>query len=306
MNIHHWLRTTRIAVLYGGTSAEREISLASGAAVLKALRELRANVVGIDAGAHLPAALKKNKIAFAYLALHGPLGEDGAVQGLLEVMGIPYTGCGILASAVAMDKIATKQLWDAHRLPTPAWAAIIDGKPAGKLPGLPLVIKPATQGSAIGVSMVHRKAELPKALRTAQAYDRRVLAEKFIAGTEITVGILGDRALPVIEIVPDGAFYDFTSKYTPGKSQHLIPPRLDKKIVKTAQELALRAFAALGCRAISRIDLIVDRAGQPWLLEANTIPGMTATSLFPDAARAAGLSFNDLILKIIEHSLAAR
>ncbi len=302
VNIRQWIKSHRIAVLYGGTSSEREISLASGKAVLKALVAAGADAVGIDAGRDLPLRIARKKIDFAYIALHGPMGEDGTVQGLLEVMGIPYAGCGVLASAISMDKEHTKIVCARAGLPTPAWRTVRAGEkvPAGKLP---VVVKPASQGSAIGVSIVRRRKELAAALSDAFRHDTRVLVEEYIPGTEITAGILGGAPMPVIEIVPKGSFYDFESKYQPGRSTHLIPPRLPKKTVADIQKLALAAFRAIGCRAMARVDMIVDRGLRPWILEINTIPGMTETSLFPDAAKAMGMDFTGLVLKIIECSL---
>lgn len=302
MNSRNWINGKRIGVLCGGKSSEREISLASGAAVLSALKKAGMNAVSIDVGPDLPFRLKKQKIDFAYIALHGPWGEDGTVQGMLEIMGIPYAGCGVLASALAMDKIATKGILAAAGLPTPRWWVVERGARVPKLPRR-VVVKPSAQGSAIGVSVVKEKSGLAPALAAAFKYDRRVLVEEYIAGTEITVGVLGPRPLPVIEIVPQNEFYDFESKYTPGCSQHLIPPRLPKATIARTQRLALEVFAALNCRAVSRIDMIVDKKQRPWILEVNTIPGMTETSLLPDAARAAGIDFPELVLQIIEYSL---
>lgn len=309
MDIIKWLKGKKIGVLYGGMSAEREISLSSGKAVLKALKDLKLNAIGIDAGKNLPEQLKKNKIDFAYIVLHGNFGEDGTVQGLLEIMGIPYTGCGVLASAIAMDKIYTKRILNSMKLPTPAWSmAVKDSNSIKKEDGFaalkfPVVVKPATQGSAIGINIVNNKKELSSAFETAFKYDSKVIVEEYIKGTEITAGVLGNTALPVVEIVPANKFYDFDSKYKVGKSQHLIPPRLSAKTIKNIQELALKTFEALGCRAVARIDMIIDKNNKPWILEANTIPGMTETSLLPDEARAAGMSFNELVLKIIECSI---
>ena len=305
MNIKQWLKYKKIGVLYGGTSAERNISLLSGRAVLGALKELKLRAVGIDVNSFLPFALKKNKIDFAYIALHGPMGEDGTVQGLLEVMGIPYSGCGVFASAVSMDKVYCKMLFDSAGIPTPEWKVITDKNSPVSYPGYPVVVKPATQGSAIGVSIVENKAGMRSALRKAFSYDPKVLIERYIKGPELTVAVLGNEALPAIEIVPANKFYDFESKYSKGKSRHLIPPRLPKKVVADVQRTALKVFKTLGHKAVSRIDFIVDKKNRPWVLEANTIPGMTKTSLLPDAARAAGMDFNGLVLKIIEFSMGS-
>jgi D-alanine-D-alanine ligase len=302
MNIQHWVSDKKIGVLYGGRSSEREISLASGNAVLAALKKSGVNAVGIDAGVDLPLQLKKQKIDFAYIALHGPWGEDGTVQGMLEIMDIPYSGCGVLSSALAMDKIYTKRLLDLARLPTPRWWVLEKSMPVPRFP-FPVVVKPSTQGSAIGISVVKEKGALARALAAAFKLDKRILVEEYIAGTEITAGILGDAALPVIEIVPQNEFYDFESKYTVGCAQHLIPPRLPAKTIAVVQRYAREVFKALDCKAVARIDMIVDKKQKPWVLEVNTIPGMTETSLLPDAARAMGIDFPELVLKIIEYSL---
>jgi D-alanine--D-alanine ligase len=303
MNIRQYLRNKRIGVLYGGRSTERGISLLSGKAVLKSLQEMGFDAVGIDAGPNTAAELKKQKVDLAYIALHGPWGEDGTMQGLLEIMGIPYSGCGVLASALAMNKTFTKRVLDAEGLPTAKWFVAEKGGKKTVPPRFPVVVKPPSQGSAIGVSIARTAKEYERALRASFTYEPTALVEAYIPGTEVTVGVLGDRALPVVEIVPDGAFYDFTSKYQPGKSRHLIPPRLERGVVKKIESLALKTFRALGCRAVARVDMIVDGKGRPWILEVNTIPGMTETSLLPDEARAAGIGFGELILKIIEYSL---
>ena len=303
MGVKKQLAGRKIGVLYGGMSAERKISLLSGKAVLDALHGAGVDAVGIDAGPDLPEKLKKNKIDFAYIALHGSFGEDGTVQGILEIMGIPYSGCGVLSSALAMNKIYTKMVFDWHGIPTPEWRAVSPDCTHAAAFALPAVVKPANQGSTIGISVVRKKSEYASALKCAFKLDREVLVEKYIKGTEITVGILGNTALPAMEIVPANEYYDYESKYKPGCSRHIIPPRLPEKAVKMAGETALKSFKALGCRAVARVDIIVDGAGKPWVLEVNTIPGMTETSLLPDMARAAGLGFGELVLKIIEYSL---
>jgi D-alanine-D-alanine ligase len=300
MNIRKRFGNKRIGVIYGGRSAERGISLLTGKAILKSLLGMGFKAAGIDAGRNLPSELKKKKIAFAYIALHGPWGEDGTVQGLLEIMGIPYTGCGVASSALTMNKVYSKMLFDSCKLPTPRWYVYDGGESRF---GYPVVVKPASQGSAYGVSIPKNRKQFSSAVRKARRYGKQVLVEKFIKGTEITVGVLGSKALPAVEIVPVNEFYDFESKYKPGMSRHIIPPRLPSGAVKKSGELAVRAFRAAGCRAVSRVDIIVDKKNNPWLLEINTIPGMTETSLLPDAARAAGMDFGGLVLKIIENSL---
>ena len=305
-----WLRQRRIGVLMGGMSAEREISLRTGRAVFQSLRRQGFKAVSIDASAALPDQLRKNKINFAYIALHGPGGEDGVVQGLLEWLRIPFTGSGVLASALAMDKIASKRMFRTAGLSTASWVEVPLPPRWGKVYaniaklGFPLVIKPVSQGSAIGVSIVKSAGEIPAALRKAFRYGSPAMAEKFLQGPEITVGILGDQVLSIIEIVPtDRAFYDFHAKYAPGGSRHILPARISAKAAHQAKNLALAACRILGVRAVSRVDLIVDKRLGPCLLEVNTSPGMTETSLLPDAARAAGISFDELVLRIMESSV---
>ncbi len=293
----------------GGWSAEREISLMTGKAVLQALKEEEYKVIGIDLDENIVEKLKKYRIDFVFLALHGPIGEDGRIQGLLEILGIPYTGSGTLASALAMNKIYAKQIFSQAGIPTPKWTVLPSLHVTRyTLHGLnfPLVVKPAAQGSAIGVSIVKKKEGLSSAIKKAKKLDKEVLIEEYIPGKEITVGILGEKTLPVIEIIPKTIFYDYQAKYAPGGSEHLIPARLEKRVAERTARIALAAHQALGCRAYSRVDLRVDGKGQPWVLEINTIPGMTKRSLLPDAARAMGISFNQLVLKIIEYSLVTQ
>ncbi|HVO31817.1 MAG TPA: D-alanine--D-alanine ligase, partial [bacterium] len=278
----------------GGTSPERDISLRTGKAVLTALVGRGYDVEAIDVGTDLPAQLRDKKIEIAFVALHGKLGEDGSVQGLLEVMRIPYTHSGVLASSVAMDKISSKRMYEHAKLPTPAWTvfhAPVEPLSAVDLPAnvpVPFVVKPATAGSTIGISVVHNadRAEYAAALNTAARYDRAIVVEQFVAGTEITVAVLGGgpsptRALPVIQIVPPGdGFFDFDAKYqyTRGKTQYLCPAPIEKRIADEASRISIAAHDVLGCEGVTRSDLIVDKAGKPWLLETNTIPGMTETS----------------------------
>ena len=308
VDIRKKLQDKKIAVLMGGWSAEREISLLTGKAVLKALREsaLGGKVIGIDLDRNIVENLKKYKIDFVFLALHGPLGEDGKMQGLLEILGIPYTGSGPLASALAMNKIYAKQIFEQWGIPTPKWTVL---SPITNYQLLitklkyPVVVKPAAQGSTIGVTKVLKKKDLHFAIKKAMEFDQEVLIEEYIPGLEVTVGVLGEETLPIIEIVPQSKFYDYKAKYAPGGSEHIIPARLEKKVTERTAQLALEAHRSLGCRAYSRVDLRVDTKGQPWVLEINTIPGMTERSLLPEAACAIGISFNELVLKIIEYSL---
>lgn len=289
-----------IAVLYGGWSAERDISLLSGQAVIKALREEGLRVVPIDVGQDIFFRLKEVKPDIAFIALHGPFGEDGKIQALLELLDIPYTGSGVLASALAMDKIFTKKIFEQAKLPTPRWQAIAQEPQTAKRKfPFPCVVKPATQGSALGVSIVEKEQDFLAAVAKAFQLSAEVLVEEYIAGRELTISILDDKALPILEIFPANQFYDFQAKYEKGKSNHS-PAKLPKKLALYLQQLGLAAHKALGCKAVSRIDLILDKEDSPFLLEVNTIPGMTSTSLLPDAAKAAGISFNHLLLKIIE------
>ncbi|OGS26297.1 MAG: hypothetical protein A2297_01560 [Elusimicrobia bacterium RIFOXYB2_FULL_48_7] len=305
------LKKKRIGVLYGGWSPEREISLKSGGAVIKALRDGGFNVIAIDVDKKIAEKLPKYKIDLAFIILHGPFGEDGTVQALLQSAGIPYTGCGVLSSALAMNKIFSKEIFNFYKIGTPEWAVL--SKTA--LPGLncamhcvetlgyPLVVKPATQGSAIGVTIAKNKTEFLKGLRLAFKYDEQILVEEYIPGKELTVGIIGNKVLPVIEIIPvKGKFYDFRAKYAKGGSVHVVPAKLDKKIAEDVKDTAKKAFDALGCKAVSRIDIRLSPEGRPYVLEVNTLPGMTETSLLPDAAKACGMSFLDMVLEIIKSS----
>jgi D-alanine-D-alanine ligase len=293
----------KVAVLLGGRSAEREVSLKSGSMVLKALAGR-----GVDAHPFDPAErgldeLAKQKFARAFIALHGRFGEDGTVQGVLEWLGVPYTGSGVLASALAMDKLRTKRIWQAEKLPTPSYALLeksTDLRAVAKRLGVPLMVKPASEGSSIGMSKVKRAAALDEAYALAANYDRVVIAEKFIEGTELTVGILGDRVLPIIRLETPREFYDYQAKYVADDTRYIIPSGLPAKKERDLQALCLKAFRTLGCVGWGRVDLMLDRRGRPYLLEVNTAPGMTDHSLVPMAARAVGISYEDLCLRILE------
>jgi len=295
----------RVAVLLGGKSAEREVSLKSGALVLAALRAR-----GMDAHAFDPAekgleALIAGRYERAFIALHGRFGEDGTLQGALEWLGLRYTGSGVLGSALAMDKLRAKRLWMAEGLPTPPFD-ILDAKcdfraTANRL-GLPLMVKPVNEGSSIGMSKVRAAGDLEEAYALAVNYDRAVIAEKFVEGIELTAGILGDEALPLIKLETPRDFYDYQAKYVTDDTRYLIPCGLPAAKEREIQQLCLRAFRALACSGWGRVDLMLDRAGNPWLLEVNTAPGMTDHSLVPMAARAAGLSYEDLCMRILESS----
>lgn len=296
------LKKKKIAVLMGGLSAEREVSLESGAAVHKALLELGYDAVAIDMGRDLAQVLTKESAEVAFICLHGRFGEDGAVQGLLEVMGIPYTGAGVLASALAMNKIFAKKLFQASGLTVAPYVVVEQGgKPdlADLGFSLPVVVKPSQEGSSVGVTIVRRPEEFGPALETAFAYDTEILVEQFIKGREIQVGILEERAMGAIEIVPKKEFYDYEAKYTPGMAEHILPaplpPDLYRKVLKAGED----AHRALGCCGYSRVDFLVTERDECFLLEVNTLPGMTALSLLPEIARGAGIGFTELVERII-------
>jgi D-alanine-D-alanine ligase len=297
------MRHGKVAVLLGGKSAERAVSLKSGSMVLHALRSR-----GVDAHPFDPAgrgldALLGERFDRAFIALHGRFGEDGTVQGILEWLGVPYTGSGVLASALAMDKWRAKLLWQASGLPTPPCERLEAGSDfrgvAARL-GLPLMVKPVNEGSSIGMSKVRAAGDLEEAYALAVNYDRAVIAEKFIDGPELTAGILGDAPLPLVRLETPRDFYDYEAKYLAEDTRYLVPCGLPAEKERALQALALAAFRALGCRGWGRVDLMLDRAGEPYLLEVNTAPGMTDHSLVPMAARHAGLSYEDLCLKILE------
>jgi D-alanine-D-alanine ligase len=297
---HLELKHKNIAVLMGGLSAEREVSLRTGQAISRALQSRGYRVTDIDAGRELPAQLAAARAEVAFIALHGRFGEDGTVQGLLEMLGIPYTGSGVLASALAMDKIATKKMLLYHGLPTPAFAVFRrGGEREGELPPFPLVVKPAREGSTIGISVAHDQQQLARGLDEAFRHDDLVLVEQFISGGEITVGVLDGQALPVIQVVPKKGFYDYQAKYTPGQTEYLLPAPLADGLYRAVQESAERVFRAVGCAGAARVDFMID-GGDYTCLEVNTIPGMTETSLLPKAAAQAGLSFEDLVQRMLE------
>lgn len=289
----------------GGFSSEREVSLKTGNAVVAALKEQGYDVAPIMADRDLWGKIKESRIDVAFIALHGALGEDGAAQGLLEWMGIPYVGSGILGSALGMNKTIAKQIFIFHGIPTPAFQAIFRDDPdfmkkAKKDLDLPCIVKPASQGSTIGLSIVRREEELEAAIRSAFEMDDEVLVEDFIDGRNLTVGIVGERALPIVEIKPKGGLYDYESKYTKGKTDYLCPAPLSPAVEMRCSKLALQAHKVLRCRGFSRVDLMLDAGGNPFVLECNTIPGMTETSLLPMAARQAGMEFGVLLENILD------
>jgi len=292
-----------VGVLMGGDSSEREISLKSGAAVLTALREKGYQAVPLDAAGNLVSLIRRHKINVAFLCLHGKAGEDGTVQGFLEVLGIPYTGSGVKASAVAMDKIHTKKLLRYHGVPTPDF--IVADRPRNRYAGLsyPAVVKPADEGSTIGIARVENGRELKEAVGQALAYSDQVLVEQYISGREVTVGILEESALPVVEVRPVGGFYDFAAKYRSGDTEYLVPAPLSTAVTRKVQKTALTVHRLIGCSGVSRVDLILAKGMRPSVLEVNTIPGMTATSLLPKAAQAAGIAFEELVERILMTAL---
>ncbi|APG28880.1 D-alanine--D-alanine ligase [Syntrophotalea acetylenivorans] len=295
-------REKPIAVLMGGLSAERDVSLRTGEAVLQSLKRLGYAAFAIDAGRDLPSRLTWQQASKVFIALHGRYGEDGTVQGLLEIMQLPYTGSGVLASSMAMDKVVTKKLLVYHNQPTPAFvectaADLVQG-PLAECPPLPVVVKPAREGSTIGISLVRKEEELQPALEEALRHDELVLVEQFIAGREVTVGVLDGEALPIIEVVPEGGFYDYQAKYTAGRTEYLLPAPLESELYANLQQAAVEVFNILGCSGAARIDFMI-RDDKFFCLEANTIPGMTETSLLPKAAAAAGISFDQLVERIL-------
>lgn len=294
----------RVAVLYGGPAGEREVSLESGRNVLEALQAQGIDAVGIDAmPGTLPAQLQSSGAQRVFNMLHGRFGEDGVVQGCLETLGLPYTGSGVLASSLAMDKLRSKWLWHGAGLPTPEFRIVrgetADWRELVAALGLPLMVKPIREGSSLGISKVNALEALPAAVAEARRFDDTVIIERFIKGQETTVGILEHQPLPVIRLETAREFYDYTAKYLADDTHYLIPSGLGERIECRLQELALQAFDALGCSGWGRVDFMVDEAGQPWLLEINTVPGMTSHSLVPMAAKAAGIDFATLTRRIL-------
>lgn len=300
-------RFGKVAVLYGGTSAEREVSLKSGRAVLEALQKRGVDAHGVDVvDGSVLEVLRSGGFARAFIALHGRGGEDGVIQGALETLGLPFTGSGVLGSALGMDKVRTKQIWLAAGLPTPKFLVLEDEADLGRVEaelGFPVMIKPAHEGSSIGMSKVERAADLPAAWRAAMQYDRAVLAEAWITGREYTAAILGEQALPLIRLETPHAFYDYEAKYRADDTRYHCPCGLPEVQEQGLRELALRAFRTVAAQGWGRVDLMCDRDGKPYLIEVNTVPGMTDHSLVPMAARAAGIDFETLVWRILDTSL---
>ena len=301
----------RVGVLLGGRSGEREISLMSGNGVLEALLSKGVDVHAFDTGLRCPTELAKEKFDRVFIALHGRYGEDGTIQGLLELLNLPYTGSGVLASALAIDKIATKQIWLSNGLSTPEFEELTttsDWNAVVRKLGLPLIVKPAHEGSSLGLTKVKSVDELPAAYDLAARLDQKVIAETCIVGDELTCPLVGQgntaEALPVIKIIPPQANYDFHHKYFSNETQYLCPTGLAPEVNERVQELALASYKALGCRTWGRADVMLDqKTGKPYLLEMNTSPGMTSHSLVPMAAKAAGVSYADLVLWLLSQTL---
>jgi len=292
----------RVVVLYGGWSAERPVSLESGAAVLAALRRRGVDAHGLDVGRDVLERLAGGHFDRAFLALHGRGGEDGVIQGALEVLGLPYTGSGVLASAVGMDKRRTKMLWQAEGLPTPAYRLLArksDLAAVAHALGFPVMVKPVHEGSSIGLARANDPGDLRQAWLAARAFDAEVIAERWVSGEEYTAAVLGRRVLPLIRLVSARGFYDYQAKYQDDRTQYLCPCGLAPEAEAEIGALALAAFDAVGASGWGRVDLLLDGDGRPWLLEINTAPGMTSHSLVPMAARAAGMSFEELVLRIL-------
>jgi D-alanine-D-alanine ligase len=298
----------KVAVLMGGPGSERNVSLATGQGVSKALRSLGIEVVDVDV--HDENFQFPEDVEIAFNCIHGTFGEDGQLQQILEDRGVTYTGDGVEASGIAFDKILSKEKFLERGVVTPESEVIAAGQ-RPKMP-VPLVVKPARQGSTVGIVIVKNQNELDAALLEAAKYDRKLLIEKFVSGRELTIGILGDQALPIIEIIPKGGFYDFNTKYpflnpqAGASAEHVCPAKIDKTLTKKIQELALAAFRALGLVVYGRVDILLSEQGDPFVLEVNTIPGMTEASLLPEAAAVAGITYPDLCLRIIELSRVRR
>jgi len=300
----------------GGQSSERDVSLRTGAAVHRALCRRGYDAVMIDVGPTLSRDLQDQKVSLVFLALHGPGGEDGSIQGFLETLGIPYTGSGIQASAVGMHKETTKTMLAAHGIPVPAGIVVKRGEKVSSAQALrkgklrwPVVVKPASEGSTIGVTIVKKPAQWNEALTLAHKYDRDAMVETYIPGHEVTVSLLGRQGqaplvLPAVEIVAPGGFYDFSAKYEKGRTQYLCPAPLSATITKQIEAMALRTYEVLGCAGAARVDFRITPRGRPYVLEINTVPGMTETSLLPMAAAQAGIGYEELTERILESAIA--
>lgn len=302
-------RFGKVAVLMGGQSAERDVSLNSGGAVLRALQAQGVDAHGIDVGRDVLQVLEAGGFERVFIMLHGRGGEDGVIQGALETLGLPYTGSGVLGSALSMDKLRTKRLWQSHGLPTPPFAVLNAGAELLSQVqgvGLPMILKPVHEGSSFGMTKVLDMSQLHAAWQAASGFDDTVMAEHWVDGREYTMGIVGHQALPLIRIETPRAFYDFKAKYDADDTLYHCPCGLDTPTEQALQAMAVKAFDVLGCSGWGRVDFMCDAAGLPWLLEVNTVPGMTDHSLLPKAARQASMDFNTLVWRILETSFARR
>ncbi|WP_053219372.1 D-alanine--D-alanine ligase [Virgibacillus senegalensis] len=305
----------KIAVLYGGTSGEREVSLSTGKGIIQALKKNGHEVTGIDFHPERLDELMKLEADLVFIGLHGKYGEDGRIQGLLDIRNIPYVGSGVLASALAMDKAKAKQIFEKNQLPVAKGIAIPTKRHTHQeIMNLiqeqftpPYVVKPNQEGSTLGLTIVKNEEQLPEAVKNAVQSDDTLLVEEFVSGREFTVAVIGaqgeEEALPVIEIIPKNDYYDFDSKYKPGGSEHIVPAHISDSLTEEMQSIAVRAHQLLGCDVYSRVDFIVTEANRPVVLEVNTLPGMTPTSLFPDAARVIGLSYEQMVERFVTLSL---
>jgi D-alanine-D-alanine ligase len=311
MNNTENLKNKKICVLMGGRSGERDVSLRSGSRVFESLKNQGFNAISMDLEDDLISKLKKEKVVAVFIMLHGRFGEDGTVQGLLEMANIPYTGSKILASALAMNKLASKRVFDAIGIPTPRYLEVDassdikkEAEKIKKIFPFPLVLKPTSEGSSLGVTLIKEENNLESILLKSVDEFKDVFVEEYIKGKEVTVGIIGKnsdlQALPVLELVPKNEFYDFHAKYTAGMTEFVLPARLSKPLYKKTQEIALAAHKALGCYGVSRVDMIVGKDHVPYVHDVNTIPGMTERSDLPAEAAHVGISFDELVLKILE------
>ncbi len=293
----------KVAVLMGGKSAEREVSLKSGQAVTVALQSQGIDATGLDVKSLEDIQAVAQHYDRAFIALHGRWGEDGVVQAILEDLGVPYTGSGMAASAVAMDKLRTKWMWLGAGLPTPKFVWVSEREPLDIESfsiSFPVIVKPSHEGSSIGMRKVINKTELVEAVAFAQQYDSEILIEQWITGREYTVGVLSNKTLPLIELETTHDFYDFAAKYQSNETQYICPCELDSVTRQKIESLVLQAFHIVGAKGWGRVDLMLDEAGQPWLIELNTVPGMTDHSLVPMAAKVAGLTFEQLVVEILQ------
>ena len=296
------LEEKKIGILMGGLSPEREVSLTSGNAVLEAVKRKGLNGVGIDVDNNIASTLIKLKIDLAFIALHGIYGEDGAIQGLLEYARIPYTGAGILGSALAYDKVKSKEIFKLNSIPTADYHVFYRSqRKSSKLTfDLPVVVKPSNQGSSIGISIVREKKEWETAMNLAFSYAEEILVEKFIEGKLLAIGMNGEQPMPIVHIRPKSGFYDYEAKYTRGKTEYNCPADLTLKETQSCHEAAMNVYQVLRGNGTPRVDVILDSKGTPYVLEMNTIPGMTPTSLLPMAAKQSGVEFDDLVIKILK------